>query len=322
MRPACSLIIPNFNGAELLRSNLPSVLAAASAFAGGCEVIVIDDASADASLAVLAEFPMVRVTRHETNQGFADAVHTGVAAASADLLIFLNSDVRPEADFIAPLLAHFDDPAVFSVGPLVLHEDGRRNDLSWRCYTVRRGRFRAVPWRPEAIRLDRPMLSLFSSGGSIALRKSQFQKLGGFAPIFKPFYSEDFDLGIRAWRHGWKTLFEPASRVVHSSEKGAIKTHCRAAQVKRVRVRNRFLLEWIHLPGRWLVSMLPGYIRQVLGRSLRGDTDYLAGLIDALRRLAEARRLRAEVESQSVIGLEAVLEQIRRDFGSDDVRFN
>ena len=59
--PSVSIIIPNYNGAELLRANVPSVLRSAEAYPGSCEVIVVDDASADDSFEVLTgEFPTVR----------------------------------------------------------------------------------------------------------------------------------------------------------------------------------------------------------------------------------------------------------------------
>jgi GT2 family glycosyltransferase len=313
--PPVSLIIPNFNGAHLLRANLPAVLAAAEAYPGGGAVIVVDDGSKDASVAVLeAEFPSVRLVRHEDNRGFAEAVHSGVAAAATEWLIFLNSDVRPDRDFIAPLVRHFDRPEVFAVAPLVLDEDAKVNPVSWRGYRIRRGRLKARRWRYDPVRDGRARASLFASGGSMAVRKSLFQALGGFLPIFKPFYSEDFDLGLRAWRRGWRTVFEPASRVVHGRS-GSIKENIARDRIRRTRIRNRFLLEWIHVPaGDLAFSLVPGYLARGLGRLLKLDLGYFRGLWDALRRLPEALRLRAEVRRTEVLGWREIMATIDRDF--------
>jgi GT2 family glycosyltransferase len=316
--PAVALVIPNFNGAELLRNNLPSVLAAAAAYPGAAEVIVVDDASKDASLAVLAaDFPTVRRIAHGDNRGFAEAIRSGVEAAQAEWLVLLNSDVRPEPGFLAPLVRHLAEPEVFSVTPLVLDPAGRPLEESWRCYRLRGGRLRPVRrpgWVPA-----RPVATLFNSGGSVALRKSRFLELGGFQPIFRPFYSEDADLGIRAWRRGWRNLLEPAARVVHDHTGSSIDSNVPSARVQAVRRRNRLLLEWMHLPARDLaLRLVPGYAVQALGRLLRLDRVYFAGWRAALRRLPEALRLRAEVERESVLGFWEAMAAIERSAAEAD----
>lgn len=310
--PPVTLIIPNFNGAELLRGNLPGVMKAADSYPGGCAVIVVDDKSGDNSIEVLkSEFPGVQLVAHEKNRGFSEAIRSGVEASETEFLIFLNSDVRPDPDFIAPLIRHFERPEIFSVTPLVVDEGGRPTEESWRCYRIRRGRFRALKGRGFIPRT--PIETLFASGGSMAVRKSRFLALGGFLPIFKPFYSEDSDLGIRAWRRGWRSLFEPASRVVHDHRSSSIKENIPSPRVRKTRRRNQFLLEWLHIPARelWL-SLLPGYGLQALGRLLKLDWVYFAGLFAALRRLPEALRIRADIERTSVLGFWEIMDSIER----------
>jgi GT2 family glycosyltransferase len=310
--PKVTIIIPNFNGARLLRANLPSVLEAAQEYPGGCEVVVVDDGSQDGSVAVLrAEFPGVRRVEHPANRGFADAVHSGVAAADTELLVFLNSDVRPDPGFLAPLARHFEDAAVFAVAPLVAEEGGGVNPVSWRCYGIERGRFRAKRWDFDPADL-RPRHSLFASGGSAMLRKSMFLALGGYAPIFKPFYSEDFDLGLRAWRRGWSTLFDPASRVVHGKS-GSIKENVARARIRKIRIRNHFLLEWTHIPARdLLLRLLPGYFLQTLSRLATFNLVYFLGLAAALRRLPEALKLRAAINRSAQLGFWDIIGAIDR----------
>lgn len=316
-RPPVTIIIPNFNGAHLLCANLPAVLAASQNYPGECSVIVVDDGSMDNSVEILrSEFPAVRVVAHELNRGFAEAVHTGVAVASTELLILLNSDVRPEADFIAPLVRHLETADVFSVGPLTFDDEGRVSPISWRCFQIERGRLRGLRWRYDAAHDRTPRESLFVSGGSMALRKSMFEALGGFLSIFKPFYSEDFDLGLRAWRRGWRTVFEPSSRVVHRRV-GSIKENVPSDRVRKIRVRNRFLLEWMHVPARdLLLRLLPGYLRQSLRRLLRFDLVYFQGLGAALVRLPEALRLRTEIRKSAVLGFWQIMDSIENGFAS------
>lgn len=308
--PPVSLIIPNFNGAELLRKNLPAVLAAAEGYGGTWEVLVVDDASRDASLQVLAAgFPEVIPIAHERNQGFAAAVHSGVAAAAHDCLILLNSDVRPDPDFIRPLVRHLADPKVFSVTPLVVNGQERPGEESWRCYRLRRGRLRLEKWGERIP--PRPVETLFASGGSMAVTRTRFNELGGFLALFQPFYSEDADLGLRAWRRGWRTLLEPASRVIHDHAGSANSTQVAPAFVRRIRLRNRFLLEWLHVPTRDLWrSLVPGYLFQALGRLLRLDWRYFGALAGALGLLPQVLKARREIQAQDRLAFWDIMARI------------
>lgn len=308
--PPVTVIIPNFNGASLLRRNLPEVQAAVAGYPGHCHVIVVDDGSSDDSKAVLAEFSAVELIVHPVNRGFAEAIHSGVQAASTEYLVLLNSDVAPQQDFLAPLMTSLADSGVFAVSPLVLEESGQVSPVSWRGYSLRGGRFKPLRFLFDDPEQTPPRESLYASGGSVALKKSLFLELGGFLPIFKPFYSEDFDLGLRAWRRGWRTVLEPASRVVHQ-EKGSISANVASVRIRRIRTRNWFILEWLHVPARKLIlSFIPRYCRQAVGRLLKLDHVYFRGFAAALCRLPEVLKLRAEIRRLDTRSLTEVMEAI------------
>ena len=55
----------------------------------------------------------------------------------------------------------------------------------------------------------------YGGGGSCAFDRAKFLELGGFDPLFAPFYLEDTDLGFMAWKRGWKVLYQPRSVVYH-----------------------------------------------------------------------------------------------------------
>jgi GT2 family glycosyltransferase len=187
-----SIIIPNYNGEALLKKNLPAVLEAAETYLGPCEVIVADDASRDGSVDLIAtHFPLVKLVRHHINKGFADTIHTGVRHALHEHLILLNSDVRPEPDFIVPLIAHFQDPTTFSVSPLVCDPEGIPQTVSWNLGMIRRGSIKFRSWALEEaqVRAERgeTLKSLFASGGSVALRKTSS---GDFSPCINHFITK------------------------------------------------------------------------------------------------------------------------------------
>jgi GT2 family glycosyltransferase len=312
-----SVVIPNYNGAHLLRENLPSVLQALAWYSGKRseamdaqhiggprlqQVIVVDDASADRSIEVLTEeFPSVEIVRHPQNLGYSQAVFSGVQAANNDIVILLNSDVSPHEDFLAHLLDPFTDPSVFAVSPLVYDEHGEPLQASWNRAELNKGRLMTRKWSPvelaQATGSATLLCHLFASGGSMALRRAGFLELGGFLDIYRPFYYEDMDLGVRAWRKGWRIVFEPRSVVVHP-QGSTINRFYKRWRVKAVMQRNRLLLQWIHLPLNVLITAhLPRLFIRYLEHTLRLDGVAWLGLFWAFAKLpgvfAARRKMKA-----------------------------
>ncbi len=236
MSNSVSVIIPNYNGEDLLKKNLPKVLAVV----GDAEVIVVDDASVDGSLRVLDSFKeQIRVIRNEKNLGFSSNVNTGVKEAKGKIVILLNTDVIPEKDFLSPLLSHFEDQNVFAVGCM---DKSLENDKM-----VMRGRG-IGSWKRGFLMHSRGEVNktntLWVSGGSGAFRKTIWDDLGGFDSLYDPFYWEDIDLSYRALKSGYKIVFEPKSIVEHEHEKGSIKRKYSKGQVKTIAYRNQFIFVW------------------------------------------------------------------------------
>lgn len=311
-----TIIIPNFNGAHLLLKNLPSVIESANACSQTVYIIVVDDGSSDESLSILQQsFPSVEVIAHEKNRGFSEAIHTGVLAANTELLFLLNSDVQLNLDCLEPLARYFDESNVFSVSPLILNENGVVTRHSWNRKQFKFGNLKPVAWNLEqaiTLRKAQKLPTLYASGGSMMVRKSMFLKLNGFHPIFKPFYSEDYDLGLRAWRHGWHSYFEPNVSVVHQS-RGSIKENIRRRYVKQVRRRNNYILEWIHFPlTRLFSTVLPLTIWQLLGELLLLDWVNLKGFITAVPKIRKIVQARQALKRTQILGFNQILNEISR----------
>ncbi len=311
-----SIVIPNFNGEPIISRTLEAVRAASGAYPGECEVVVVDDASTDRSVDLIQErHPEVTLVRHPVNAGFADAVHGGVAHASGEVLILLNSDVMPAADFIAPLVAPLTDERVFATSPLVVDPTGRPAFVSWTRYKLARGKLESCEWTLDKVRRykaeGRPLNGLYASGGSMAVRRDRFLKLGGFLAIYKPFYSEDTDLGTRAWMCGWATRFVPESRVVHASG-ATIKRLFQARHVRTTRIRNQLIYMALYTaPSDFLVTHLPWILLRTLTRLARLDTTMLLGLVKALGLLREIQATRSKIQaSQPFKTLDQVLQDV------------
>ena len=89
-----SVVIPNWNGRDLLEKYLPSVIEAMAGHKRN-EVIVVDNGSTDGSADFVAKtFPSVRVLRLPRNVGFGGGSNAGFRAARNDIVVLLNSDMR------------------------------------------------------------------------------------------------------------------------------------------------------------------------------------------------------------------------------------
>jgi len=236
MAKKISVIIPNFNGKELLTKNLPNVLKNCSQ----CEIIIVDDASSDESVDFLKEnYKQVKIIEQKQNKGFAHSVNIGVKAATADLVLLLNSDVSPKEGFLEKLLGHFKQNNVFAVGLADYSHEGKK--------TVIRGKsgakftkgflshFSAKPARGE---------SFWVSGGSSLVDRNKFLELGGFDEVYAPFYWEDIDLCYRAAKMGYVCIFEPDAKADHFHAEGAIKKNFSPFYIKAISYKNQFIFVW------------------------------------------------------------------------------
>ena len=245
-----SLVITNWNGADILKKNLPKVIAAV----GEAEVIIVDDASTDNSADVVLNLAEknanLRLVKKEKNEGFSSTTNAGVEAASGEIVVLLNSDVVPHKDFLKNLLPHFSDPEVFAVGTKDLSHERNGN-------TVARGRGVGAFKRGYVMHRPGKIISgftLWANGGSCAVNKSIWRNLGGLNTIYDPAYGEDWDLGYRAWKAGYKILFEPKSIVDHFHEEGSMKKRYSTFYRRAIAFRNQNLFMIVNISDRMFLA--------------------------------------------------------------------
>ncbi len=240
---SASVVIPNWNGRDLLEKYLPSVI---EAMAGSPEneVIVVDNGSTDGSAEfVTSRFPQVKLVALPRNLGFGGGSNAGFRAAKNEIVVLLNSDMRAAPDFLAPLLEGFRDPDVFAVScqifftdPLKLREETGLTQGWWQDGGLR------VRHRDDAA-VDDLFPCFYGGGGSCAFSRGKFLELGGFDPLLEPFYLEDTDLGYMAWKRGWKVLYQPRS-VVYHEHRGTIGKRFKPEWIETVLKTNYLLFCW------------------------------------------------------------------------------
>ena len=100
-----SIVILNWNGSNMLKKFLPSVLACSA----NAEVVVADNASTDGSLDLLrSSFPEVRLIVLDRNYGFAEGYNKALEQVKAQYYVLLNSDVEVGEGWLQPLVAFLD----------------------------------------------------------------------------------------------------------------------------------------------------------------------------------------------------------------------
>jgi GT2 family glycosyltransferase/glycosyltransferase involved in cell wall biosynthesis len=299
-----SIVIPNWNGRDLLEKYLPSVLAAAEQ-SPGSEVIVVDNGSTDGSPEfVLEHFPQARLIALDENLGFGGGSNRGFEHARNDIVVLLNSDMRVERDFLAPLLQAFTDEKVFAVSCQIFFSDPARQreetglTEAWWQQGSLRVRHRIDP----AIRGPYPCF--YGGGGSCAFDRRKFLELGGFDHLFAPFYLEDTDLGYRAWKRGWKVMYHPASVVFHE-HRGTIGRRFSDQYIQSI-VKKNFVLfiwknihEWRRLGPHFFFAWAGAMLSWLFGDS--PERSSLAGIARAALQLPTLLSSRARARSQAVV---------------------
>lgn len=191
------------------------------------EVVVVDNASSDGSLASIGDLPVTRI-QLDDNRGFAHGCNVGWRAASGDYVLFLNPDAILPALDLAHLAGVLDgDPQVGAVAPKILHST---LELDWSQRRFPRLRstyaqalflhrlFPRAGWTDEVVRRAEAYLAPaqpeWVSGACILVRRTALEELGGFDEGYF-LYCEDTDLCRRLWDAGHAVRFEPAAVAIH-----------------------------------------------------------------------------------------------------------
>jgi N-acetylglucosaminyl-diphospho-decaprenol L-rhamnosyltransferase len=219
-----SIVIPTHDTRELTLRCLGSLYAAPVA---GMEVILVDDASADATAETARErHPGTIVLRHDTALGFTRSANVGIARAQGTILLLLNSDTEVEPGGLGRLVEIFArEPKLGIAGALLHYPDGspqwsggREPSLAW-FFALASGlpaRLARLPFyrRVKPLAVNRPLPVDWVTGAAMAFRREAWQAVGPLDEGFQ-FYAQDLDFCLRAKRAGWRTEIRPELKVLH-----------------------------------------------------------------------------------------------------------
>jgi GT2 family glycosyltransferase len=306
-----SIIIVNWNGGELLRRCVESVVSSPPSV--DYEVIVVDNASSDDSLARLRATEAarklgdaLRIVENADNRGFGQANNQAFVLTRAPLVFLLNPDTEVTAGSIDRLTSTIRSGArVGATGPKLLNADGSTQVSVWRnspaaWETLLTG-FRLHKLLPRRVRGELLLAEHWDygrrravgmlSGAALMVRREVIDEVGGFDERFH-MYGEDNEWCLRITRAGWLLLFEPEAVIMHH---GAASSEKRWDSLEKLRVQvEAFLLfqrryiprrrRVVNLATSCMMLALQHTVRRVRGRERRDVEQTLRLFVADLRR--------------------------------------
>jgi GT2 family glycosyltransferase len=214
--PSVSIVIVNFNGRELLRQCLLTLL---DTDYPNYEIVVVDNASTDGSLAEIERSfgsdSLIKTVRNSENVGHAEGCNIGARMTTGRYLVFLDSDIEFNSEnWLWELVKVMENDAKVGLAQakLVLAEDKRC--LDYVCVAVDALGTWAANYGSKEDSLKENFEILAASSGCCIVRRDVFNQVRGFdADYF--IYDDDTDLSLRARLLGYRVLFVPSALAIH-----------------------------------------------------------------------------------------------------------
>jgi GT2 family glycosyltransferase len=235
--PRCSVVIPVHNKASLTKQCLDSLFETPPR--KPFEIVVVDDASSDATREVLAEFRnAVRYVRLSQNSGFATACNAGAEAArSREFILFLNNDTIPCEGWLDTLVEYADrHPEAAVVGGKLLYPDGTIQHAGVAFNLAGDPLHIYVGWPPDHPAVNKSRRFQAVTAACLLVRRPVFESAGGFDSTYLNDL-EDVDLCLRLGELGHEIHYCHESALYHleSASRGRTTGPGRSARVYRER---------------------------------------------------------------------------------------
>lgn len=268
--PLVSVVVVNFNGKQHLEELLPSLREQEFPH-GEFEVVLVDNGSNDGSIPyAIKYFPDVRVIPLKTNTGFARGNNEGVESARGDFVALVNNDTRVAPEWLdahyRALTGSNGDTACTS--GRILDWEGEIIDFIRGILTFDGHAFQLHQGRPvNSLEKETTETMLpFPCGGNMMIRKSLFQKMGGFDEDFFA-YLEDVDLGWRLNLAGHRVVYQPDALVYHRGSATGLKL----GMFKRAYLfeKNAYMVAYKNMEEPYLRGLHPAILYTFMHRTQR-----------------------------------------------------
>lgn len=246
----------------------------------GCEVIIMNDYPLEnITKKVKKIYSNAIVVDNKKNLGFASNVNRGVIKSTRNYVFLMNSDVVLKDNSFLNALEYFKkDQKLFAVGFAQIEKDEK-------IVGANRAYFQSglINHSHQLVTShQQPISNFWAEGGSSIFRKKLFINLGLLDELYNPFYWEDIDLSYRAWKAGYKILYDPNVKVEHHHE-STIGKYFDKSKILKIAFRNQLIFHWKDMTDQDLIMKhllnIPRFI-------------FLPGFFDALIRLPKILKSR------------------------------
>ena len=269
-----SILILNFNGAELLRKTIPHTLNVMENCPLTGELIVVDNYSTDNSFSIVQEYQCQSLSWFACQKNRVLASYNDAAkVARGRVIILLNNDEWIDKQFICKITEQFKSTSedVFCAIPMSLNEDNSRYQGGLIGLEFKWGHY----WIAHDFKMNQRKTNQTVVVGCLgSYDREKFIEIGGFEPLLLPFYWEDADLSYRASKRGWKCKYVPDAITYHRN-KATISKFDRS-WINLVNRRNKLLFFYLNCNDKnhWIQHLLKFPIF-ILKELLKGELDYL-----------------------------------------------
>ncbi len=295
MNTKLSIIIPNFNGKQFIKTCLDSIRKQDYPF---YELIIVDNASSDGSIEYINEhYPEFTLIQNKENLGFAAAVNHGIKISSSEYVFLLNNDVEIEPDCISNLMECIEkDENIFAVSSkMIQYTDRSKMDDAGDEYTILGWTWKVGDGKsPDLYTTKRETFS--ACAGAALYRKNILDEIGYFDEKFFA-YMEDVDISFRARIRGYKCMYCPEAVVYHLGS-GTSGSKYNEFKIK-LAARNNVYVPYKNMPWPQLalngIFLLAGYFIKYLFFSKQGNGSiYLTGLKEGFNSLKKLEKTKYE----------------------------
>ena len=245
-----SIVIPNFNGVDLLRQYLPYTYTAVKNTGSPYEIIVVDDFSSDNSIEFLkTTYPEIIVISNNEHNGLAHTYNQGIAVSQYELILLLDSNVKLSRDYFESQWKYFLSWDTFGVMGRITDLTGNQiQDAArlpkWNGYKLRTSSL----YYPKS--KQNRLFTLNLSGTNSLINAKKLKETGGFNEMFSTFDYGVLELSLRAWQLKWLCYYEHDAICYQNSTENSPSIH----SAENEYFKDQFYMHVIHLNGWGLIA--------------------------------------------------------------------
>jgi GT2 family glycosyltransferase len=270
------------------------------------EIIVVDDASTDATQKTLSKIRGIKVLTHLSNVGYLRATNSAVQYCEGKYICLLNNDTVPQSGWLDALVRTLkSDPNIAIAGSMLLTEEGQvaeagsqifRNHEIWNLGRLAELRNKLFSFTREVE---------YCSAAAILVDGAFFRSLDGFDERYIPAYYEDADLAITAWSQGRKVVYVHDSYVYHIEGVSHGRDTSQGLKAYQLLNKEKFWDKWekrIDLP--WTQDEIP---RFEADRDSRGIVVFVDNFVPSLTSSAGASRAYKIIEALRLLKFHVIV---------------